>query len=337
MNMSLAITNDTTTSDPVPKPVLILHQTISVMMTILIITGNGFCLVVMRKATHMKTVTKIFFMSLLSSNMYVGVGFGLVQTTLLLFGHLIEDQDITYMLCSITAGVSFTGTAASVISLLSINIERYICIEMPLRSAAFVTRKVAAAFMIVKWLCMLTVAIVYSLMFDSLTYYDDNWKMCFTYSGTLNSSIVTYVLVFISILIFLPLIITISIYGRILVLVRRSTQSHVMSAPGGYNTSKGNHKATFTLIMVAFTYIITWIPFGIIVMITILSNDQLYPHLRFLAYLLLLCSHWITVFVFIKRDATFRRLFKSYSERLICHACCKSICNHRPCTNPVTT
>ena len=105
------------------------------IITLLILTGNCLCLLVLRTAKDMNEVTRILLISLTAADLLMGT---LVSAPIL--GTVITNGwPYGYVFCAISASGNQICATTSLFSLLLINFERYICISRPLRYPLFVT------------------------------------------------------------------------------------------------------------------------------------------------------------------------------------------------------
>ena len=197
------------------------------------------------------------------------------------------------------------------LSLLLVNVERYIAIEWPLRYNIILTKTTAAILVIAKWILTLCIAIIYFTTTEPRPYYHSKWKMCMVLAKLENKQeefaiiISLYVLAYI----LLPAVVTICIYARISVIVRRKVAEEdklTSSFQTNYkNKQRGDKKASLTFFLVTISFIITWLPFSVGSLYRLHNAHHLYPELEIISYLTFASSHWLTSVVFVARDFVF--------------------------------
>ena len=290
-------------------------QILNTLLIFIIVGGNGFALIVLKRTTSIKFVTKTFLISLVGANILVGLGYVTLQSILLQWGHLMNAMT-TSNICTVSTGIGVCGAAASVLSLMLVNIERYIAIEWPLRYNIILTKTTAAILTIIKWILVISLAVLYLTMTEPRPYYHSKWKMCMVLPKleTQRVRFVIIICLYVFTFILLPAVVTICIYARILVIVRRRiTEEDKLrsSFPTNYkNKQRGDKKASLTFFIVTITFIITWLPFSVGSLYRLHNADHLYPDLEIISYLTFASNHWLTSVVFVSRDLSFRKSVK---------------------------
>ena len=290
-------------------------QVLNTLLIFIIVGGNGFALIVLKRTTSIKFVTKMLLISLVGANILVGLGYVAPQSILLQWGHLMNAVT-TSNICVVSTGIGVSGAAASVLSLLLVNIERYIAIEWPLRYNSILTKKTAAILTTVKWILVLSVAVSYLAIAEPRAFYQSEWKMCMVIPKfeTQQTRFVIIICLYVFAFIMLPAVVTICIYARILVIVHRRISEEdklTSSFPTNYkNKQRRDKKASLTFLMVTITFIITWLPFSVGNLYRLHDADHLYPELEIISYLTFASNHWLTSVVFVTRDLSFRNSVK---------------------------
>ena len=294
------------------------------ILTLIVIVSNGFCFLVTYQSKRIKFVTRILFNSLLFANLYIGFGLGIPQFILLSWGHLIK-LSVATKICRISTGVSLTGSAASVFSLFLINMERYLAIEMPLRYASIVTWKRAAIMNVVKWLGVVCVTLIYGFHFAESTHYSVEFQICYPNFSTNYRRSFIIVVLYMFLMLLVPAITTICIYIRILIIVHKRLSMTNMttsnSAQGKNSKHQCNRKAICTFLTVFITYMTTWLPICALNLFMLIHENNFYPYLLMLIWLNLLCSHWISIAVYIGRNQSFKEaklvFFKKQQKKCV--------------------
>ena len=293
-------------------------QILNTLLIFIIVGGNGFALIVLKHTTSIKFVTKTFLISLVGANILVGLGYVTLQSILLQWGHLMNAVT-TSNICTVSTGIGACGATGSMLSLLLVNVERYIAIEWPLHYNNMLTKTTAAILTIVKWILVISVAVLHFTTTEPRPYFHSEWKMCMVLPKleTLETQRVRFVIIiclYVFTFILLPAIVMICIYARILVIVRRRITEEdklTSSFPTNYKTKqRGDKKASLTFFIVTITFIITWLPFSVGSLYRLHNADHLYPDLEIISYLTFASNHWLTSVVFVARDLSFRNSVK---------------------------
>ena len=291
------------------------------LLAVSIIVANGFAFaVVKRQGMNIKPVTRILFRSLLLTNLYVGISIVVTQIVVIGWGHVMSDTT-TNRICHVSIGIGFSGAAGCVISLMTINIERYISIEFPLRSIRLLTPRRAYVMLAIKWLVMFSVVVIYSQELIRIPYYNREWKMCLPlYNNVQRSIMMVCAYLYMMLFVCLPSLVSISIYARILVIVHRTIseeakiKARFSSSSERRSKNKGPNKAAYTFLLVTATFVFAWTPTCSIYIYRLYVDEvHLYPQLEIASFFTLVSNHLCTTAVYVARDMSFREatvLFK---------------------------
>ena len=294
---------------------------INILLSLIIIGINGFCLIVLKRTKNVRSATRVFFMSLLLSNTFVGLGFVVPQSIIFRYGNKL-GLDVSTHICKTVIGSGIVGAVACIISLLCINIERYISIEYPLRYYIWITRRNAMIAMIFKWIVVSCVVTLYTT--QSFTgwdlgwnykYYDPEWQMCLVLPEHFSSEKTTNAIggiILVLTIIILPAVVTICIYARILTLVRRRLDAGISTTT---NNQRSDKKAALTFTIVTISFVVQLLPFCAINLFRLTEEDNLCPQLEIIAYVALSSIFWLTAVIYVSRATSFR---KRLAEMCVC-------------------
>ncbi|KAK6963901.1 FMRFamide receptor [Biomphalaria glabrata] len=100
------------------------------------VTGNVFVILVVLRHRHMRTLTNVFFFNLTIGDFMVNCI--CIPTTL--FFYIYRDWIFGETLCRLTPFFQSTAVSVSVLSMLSISVNRYFAIHIPLRAKILFSR-----------------------------------------------------------------------------------------------------------------------------------------------------------------------------------------------------
>ncbi len=267
--------------------------------------------IVLHSAQDMRFVTKMSVASLLCDNCLVGIGYVVPQSIIMKWGDVIGIIHAARF-CQVVIGIGLFGAIASIISLLCINCERYIFIEFPLRYHSWLTRRNAAIVMVIKWILLFSVLTLYITHVKGRPLYDSQWRMCVALPQNIlpqKEQILGGAFFFITTFVILPGTVTVTIYARIVILVRRRIEKEKLTLgfPSRNNHSDGDRKASLTFMIVTICFTVTWLPFSVISFYRFVEMYHLYPQLEIVAYFTLSSSFWLTTVVYVSRDVYFKK------------------------------
>ncbi|XP_038075991.1 beta-3 adrenergic receptor-like [Patiria miniata] len=306
--------------------------------TTLILLGNSLCLIVLRYTRDgVSPVTKLFLISLTISDLLVGVlvGVPVVGSTAL------QSWPYGDAYCTVMAMCHVLYFNAGM-SVLAINIERYIAVIWPLKYPLIVTMARAAIVEVFIIFILLLWLLLYVLMPDRMSFYYNNFSQCFI--DSLNG---TDYLGHIAMTLFiaLPLLITIVLHVRLFVLAThhaskvgnitlgsfklrdsessagQSDQPHpdqnAQPAAARPRTRRSPEaKAARTFFIMAVVLTISWTPYYATITWENLRSDPVPEALAFTSQLLLLLnSIWNVIIYYTRNDA-----FRKTANRLL--GCC---------------
>ena len=178
---------------------------------------------------------------------------------------------------------------------------------------------------VVKWLGVLCVTLVYGFHLAGTTRYSVEFKLCYPdFSSNYRRNFIILAL-YMFLMVLVPAITTVCIYIRILIIVKKRLSTTNMatsySSQGNSSQNKCNRKAICTFLTVFITYMITWMPLCATNLFLLIDKDNFHPYLLMLVWLNLLCSHWISIAVYIERNQSFKEakqvFFKKQQEKCV--------------------
>ena len=309
----LNMTNVTNESTAYSVPYKTSKTIIYGILSVLVIGGNSLCLVVLKRYNnHLKTPTRLFLTSLTCADLLSGLCY-IFPLFVMYALEGVLPWDVTRCICQGTRITIILFGFVSVMSLLSVNLDRYLAIEYPLKCETIVTALRAR----IAISCMWTIGLVTSLTtyFTLLRETDHmpNSEVCdaFYYSDTLT---IADLVMLSCISVILPFTLLVMIYARILVIANRHKKTEEkFRAPagasiGGPRTRVANHKALNTFLLVTLVSCCTWIPLCILSIFNSVHNGSLVNSLiDVIVQSIWLCTYWINILIYTCRDRSFRK------------------------------
>ena len=288
------------------------HQIFAVcvygFVSVLIIAGNSFCLVVLKRVKHFIAPTKLFVISLTTSDLCMG----LCYVFPLVIKSLLGAED-TKTFCFVANVMATTFHIGSGLSLLLVNMDRYLAIEFPLSYLRIVTVTRARIILVCLWslngviLLMLSVFVSQGHM--------KAFHSCSPFPSDLDHEYVIFLSIHITLFTIIPFVVTVSIYGRILFIVRRlrRVQNGLFETLQDSETPQIRHryrkqdrKALNTFLMVTFMSSAVWIPFSLFIFFGSFLENSSYDYIETSAHGTGLCMFWINIMIYTIRDRSFR-------------------------------
>ena len=291
-------------------PLRIIKPVVFGILSILVIGGNTLCLVVLKRHhNNFKTTTRLFLTSLTCADLLTG----LLYIFPLFIVSLLDDAipwSVTRNICFATRVTFMLSSIISIMSLLCVNIDRYIAIEYPLRCEIIFTARRARIAIACIWTLslMATVAGYFALLKKS----DYDSELCNAFYDLDTNTIETLVM---SVLAgaMMPIAITIVIYARIIVIVNRHKKMENKFGVGRLPASSprnrfADSKALNTFLLVTAISCSTWIPVCVFTIYNYINHGVFTNSIIDLLVLTIaLCTFWINILIYTCRDRSFRK------------------------------
>ncbi|XP_022098586.1 beta-4C adrenergic receptor-like [Acanthaster planci] len=306
-----------------------------VIITLLILIGNCLCLLVLRLARSMNSVTRVLLISLTAADLLMGtvVGAPILGTV------IANEWPYGYVFCAISASGNQICATTSLFSLLLINAERYVCISRPLRYSEIVTVNRARGAVVCVWIFALFLGLSNCFLPGRVANYHEYLHSCFFDPSSGNPDVMGTLCVIL--FVFAPFPVLILMYIRIFVIARRHAKDMEARAIAMYEQAQRlslqengrisldqgrrrffpEYKAAKTFGIITFTYAVAWMPFFCIVIYENLTLTKAPRGLTVTAACMALSNSWLNVLVYYVRNALFRDaakdiLSKCFHDRL---------------------
>ena len=287
------------------------------LIVILTILGNCWCILVIRRASDFKKATKIFLLSLTVADLVLGLCVTL-PTFVLLWGDRFSPGRCR-LVCSIVGKAHLTVNIASILSLMAVNMERYLSVEFPLRAPALITTTRAKMYVAVIYVVSaLFLAVYVTFQRSHSAVFDNVWLVCRPFQNSPDDFTIVAFSISVTLFAAIPFLMLIIIYARIYCIIQKLNRraDRQMSFNTSWDRSKTaspcrlrkkNVKALVTFLMITCTFVISWVPIMSFMLHELYTGSQVSPYWEVILYPLLLCNYWWNIVIFIARNRSFRK------------------------------
>lgn len=275
-------------------------DTFPIVAAILIIPLNSWVIALVVKKRYLRTVTNIILVSLALSDLCTGA----VSIPL----YLSCNITMTTGFCTADLIVIIFISVSTVLHILVMTIDRYICIIHALRYQIWVTHRRGRMVIAFIWSASVFTALI------QLAWFDLNQDVNDDHGTETGMKFVVYDIFRLVAFIGIPAAFMAFTYARIFYEVRRQTRNiHKNNTPGWQETQRSTKQewkiaAIFLLMLVVF--LVCWVPFSLLRVEEILQADFIELHLsdvaRVLIYWMRFCSSFINPCLYILGKPDFR-------------------------------
>ena len=319
--------------------------------TLLVIILNLICMIVLRHVSGFSEITKIFVYSVTTADLCTGIFYGSLFSVAYSIGYWPLGSQVCYI--HICAGHLFLF--ASVVSMLILNVERYIAVTNPLRYPVFLTTNRAYVIVALAWMASIAVVLSYAIYFYSsstaVELTGENIGCKIDYKDSIEIFLLILKVVMISII---PLIVTIGLYTHLFFIARRhakriaANERVIPSAISGDTSTESSNsntnrwasirsicnrsemKAATTFFLITFSSVLAWLPYAILELYTSLTGNAVAAHVNFSVRLLMLSHCWLNVVIYYMRSNAFRQTFGDMLPKRGFSCCYKRCSSCRP-------
>ena len=307
----------------------ILRNSLFGIFTSFIIIGNMFCLIVLHQSEKIRKVTRLFMISLTCADLLHGI-FAALPTLLLQLFNYKWTLEFCHSMCRAASLGSMVTNFASIFSLVSVNVDRYITIEWPLKARTLLTFTKAKCIVIFIWVgAVLTLLWNYLIKSEHPRHYNPEWILCNPMGIDTTYKLVVTVSTCFVFFVAIPFLLTIFMQIRTVVIVSRhnaSVEGYSRSSHQRRNSLRRDTKVLKMFMIVTFTYMLTWLPIVTLTFYELHSGDKSNYYLRVLFTMLLFCNHWWNICVYVARNRTFRvtavHILTNRCPCILCKRCC---------------
>ena len=301
------------------------------IVSLLIIFGNAFCLLILRRANNigMRDTTKIFLISLTFADLSLGIFGAIPVTVTAILGYF--PGGVRNPVCPFHAMITYFLWLISCLSLLAVTIERYISVVYPLRYPLIVTvrRSKLGVFLLWTFICtfyILGVPLTYLVLPPSATdsTLDPDYLMCLpTPSERAETASVQgffWILVTCG---FIPVLNVVFMYTRMLYIARQRIAKTLVERGGeiavtiAKRQAASERRATVTFFIITTASIIAWFPFTVVSFQEYILLRIVEPYWKFLSMLFLFSGSWFNFVIYYIRNKNFRKTAKHVLSSVI--------------------
>ena len=290
---------------------------ILILLSIVTIVGNSFCLLVIRHDVDgISDVVRIFMKSLTAADLFNGI-----LTTVPSIGPAFTNNwPYSHLYCRVFSFTQNMLGTCSTMSLFMINIDRYIAIVYPLHYPRLVTVKRARGSVITLWIFSIGWASLHVFRPGQIAVYNEGIYMCVSDPDDVNSPDITsalWAMCFFG----LPCVVSVLMFLRLFCISRRHAQriddaaahsvvEHMANNNRFQMFRRAQFKTSVTFFILTISLIVTWIPVSVIIALE--SSKSISPGTIFghLAGFLFLVNSCVNVFVYFIRNHSFRERSK---------------------------
>lgn len=276
-------------------------DTFPIVIGILIIAVNCWVIGLVATRRYLRTATNYILTSLAVSDLCTGA----ISIPLFLSCNIIQESDV----CVADMVIIIFISVSTVLHILAMTIDRYICIIYALRYQTWVTKRRAFHVIALIWLIAMFMALI------QLAWIDVNVDVYDTQDADVEKIIIIYDIFRIVAFVGLPVVFMAFTYARILYEVHRQTKNILQhNTPGWQETRQSTRQewkvATVFLAMLVI-FIVCWVPYYLLRLEQILGDAFFQLHLSDLAVILIywlrLCTSLINPCLYILGKPDFRK------------------------------
>ena len=284
-------------------------------IAVLTIVGNCWCCFVIPRARDFRKATKIFLLSLTISDLFLGVC--VTIPSFVLYWSNTFTLDIDDKLCNFIGKAHLTLNKVSILSLLGVNLERYLLCEFPLQAQSMLTTKLAKTYIgFVYIIAALFLTLYLSFPPAHSTVFDKACLICRVFDNIDDVRTIISFTLTATIFIVIPFIILTAMYARIYWITHRYNK-RVVKYDTAHNplsdrqecrvVCQKDAKALVTFLIVTVSYVIAWAPIISLQLYKLHSGNNATFYLESSFYILLLSSYWWNIIIYITRNQSFRK------------------------------
>ena len=214
--------NNATNKSPTGLPFgyQILSAAVYATISLLVIGGNLFCLIILKTSNYVKHSTKLFLTSLTIADLSIGLFNDFLRFLYFCLINTVSSLFLHY-LCFVSSVAIVVFGGISILSLLLVNFDRYLAIEFPLKYPYFMTARRAGIAIAFSWTSAFGTSLLSLLLsIKHIFKKDSQYPACETLPRFNTGVVIGFSVGLISYFI-IPFAITIAIYIRIIIIVKR--------------------------------------------------------------------------------------------------------------------
>ncbi|XP_026175043.1 trace amine-associated receptor 1-like [Mastacembelus armatus] len=222
-----------------PSVLFVLLHIVLGSLSAVTVCGNLLVIISITYFKQLHTVTNSLVLSLAVADLLVGVLVFPFSMVVSLSSCLYHEN----FFCKLRSSFDITLCTSSIMNLCCISIDRYYAVCQPLTYRTKINHYAVVVMILVSW----TVSVITGNAFS--------FAEVETHSVNVTANIMSFIFVF-----YLPVIIMLCIYLKILLVAQRQARS-IQNTKSGATVSKMERKATKTLAIVMGVFLMCWFPF----------------------------------------------------------------------------
>ena len=268
----------------------------------IVIISNIFVLTILPKVHMQSSITKLYLYSLTIADLCTGLFLAIPMAVSSAMDRWIFGD----ILCATAAFFRILFNVSSLLSLLTVTVDRFLAIAYPLRYPIVMTRKKAIVVLTFVWIIAAFAALVYGPILQRPPMYLPQYVFCFFTYPNLDDLDFSILICF-TIFVLSPFITTIILYSRLYCITKNHTKFMSQFAPRGKEQVNSNFKfiKTFTLVILCFG--VAWLPSVTLRFTDELSTIAIPAQVWLVAEILILSNSGINVFIYYWRNKDFKR------------------------------
>nr|KAG5708638.1 hypothetical protein BaRGS_034855 [Batillaria attramentaria] len=253
------------------EPFIIVLIVIYILNFVVGLVGNVFVILVILRHRHMRTLTNVFFVNLTVGDLMVVC----ICLPITLGNYIYKNWVYGSVMCKLTPFLQGTAVGVSVLSMMSISINRYFAIHKPLKAKIVFSRGKVGVMLVAIWLVSIA-AVSPFLIINSVTSFGlkgvFEMSACEEKWGSKEAR-QTYNLVIFCLLFVLPLLIMAVLYTRISLALfaddahlfeTNSTTGKYVASGQAQRVLKQRRKTVRSLILLVVLFGVSWLPYYVV-------------------------------------------------------------------------
>ena len=285
------------------------------LLVVVSLPMNIVCLIALYRTPSLKSVTRAFLVSLTIADITVIVLYITPAFVASIAGNRWLFGDVG---CLIQGVLVQSIPSRIFVSLLAVNVDRYIAIAYPLRHSRYVTLPRARALIVISWLLQ-------PLCFVATGMYA-NWKMEYQTAHQFcamkvpKGSAMSVGILALSIAVpNLVLLITLALYARIVNIVKKHRRFIQQNGNvTSYRSQKQNSKMAQSMLILVIAIVCSILPLDVIVILDQIFNIETPDGLDFIVEVCFCCGTWLDVVIYYLRDRELRISVNALLHRCVC-------------------
>ena len=285
----------------------ILRCFLLIISTLLILTLNPFCLLVLRNVDSIQETSKVFLRSMSTADLGVGIFVAVPMTA----SAISENWPFGDVLCGILSFANILFVCGSLLSLLMLTVDRYISVVYALRYHSLVTVKRARIAVGCTWGITALVVTGFGFITKWQSVYSKDMLLCFFYLQNTGNMYVKYTQAsMINGITITCLLVILTAYTRLFMISRHHAQridvinNQIAFGRNQPAVPRPSNKSLHTLLIIGLTtFFLNILP--------VLSFILIQKHYLFMLVLPVLTKSWLNVLLYYIRNTEFRQAARS--------------------------